>query len=173
MIKEQLRQRKTSPRLENFDYRGSYAYSVTCSTEQKKPYFKQEAIVDNILLILKETSIETEFDIYAYCFMPDHLHLLLVGTEDSSLHRFMKLFKQRSSFFFRKAYDNSLWQRSYYDHVIRKEETLNDIILYIFNNPVRKGLVTDYKDYTFSGSFVFEDVESLARPVVADVGTEL
>ena len=163
MIKDQLRQRKPSPRLTNFDYRGSYAYSITCSTEQRKPYFKQKAIVDSILLTLKETSKEIGFNIYAYCFMPDHLHLLLVGEEDSSLHKFMKLFKQRSSFVFRKAYGNSLWQRSYYDHILRKEEALNDVALYIFNNPVRKGLVTNYKGYPFSGSFVFEAMELLAH----------
>lgn len=151
-----MKQRKPSPRLTSFDYKGSYAYFVTCSTEQRKPYFKQKAIVNIVLPILEETSTEIGYNVYAYCFMPDHLHILLVGTEDSSLHRFMKLFKQRSNFSFKKTYGDSLWQRSYYDHVLRKEESLDDVFLYILNNPVRKGLADDYRDYPFSGSFVLE-----------------
>ncbi len=44
-----------------------------------------------------------------------------------------------------------LWQKSFYDHVIRKEEDLNSIAGYIFNNPVRKELVENYEDYPFLG----------------------
>jgi len=88
--------------------------------------------------------------------MPDHLHLLLVGEEKSSLDSFMKTFKQETSFAFKRAHGNSLWQRSYYDHVLRKEETLEVVALYILNNPVRAGLVDDYRNYAFSGSLVFD-----------------
>jgi len=151
-----MRQRKRSPRLRGFDYTGSYAYFVTCATEHRKPYFKHKAIVDSLLLTLEEASRQFGFSVYAYCFMPDHLHLLLVGKEDSSLRRFMTLFKQKGNFAFKKAYGDSLWQKSYYDHVLRKEEALNDVALYIFNNPVRKGLATNYQEYPFLGSLVFD-----------------
>ena len=154
MIKDHLRRRKSSPRLRSFDYAGSYAYFITCSTEQGKHYFKHKNIVDSLLPALEETSRRAGFRVYAYCFMPDHLHLLIVGKEDSSLPKFMKLFKQRSGVAFKKAYGDSLWQRSYYDHILRKEEALQDVALYIFNNPVRKGLVDSYEDYPLLGSFV-------------------
>jgi len=36
-----------------------------------------------------------------------------------------------------------------------KEENTKDVAYYIFNNPVRKGLVQYFKDYPFHGSFVF------------------
>ncbi len=72
------------------------------------------------------------------------------------LKLFMKLFKQKSSYHFKKYANNILWQRSYYDHVIRKEENLKDIIRYIWGNPVRKALVTNYRDYPFSGSLIFD-----------------
>jgi len=156
MTKDNLIQRKSSPRPKDFDYIGNYAYSITCCTNHGKPYFNHKAIVKDILTILSHTSEELGFGIYAYCFMPDHFHLLFVGNESSSLPKFMRLFKQKSSFLFKKRYGNDpLWQRSYYDHIIRKEEVLEDVALYIFNNPVRKGLVNNYKDYPFSGSFMF------------------
>ena len=68
----------------------------------------------------------------------------------------MKMFKQESSFAFKKRYKNSLWQRSYYDRVLRKEETLKEVAWYIMNNPVRKGLVDDYRSYAFLGSLLID-----------------
>ena len=163
MTRNQLRERKGSPRLASFEYFGSYAYFVTCATEHGSQHFKDKAVVDSLLPVLRETSGRFGFSIYAYCFMPDHLHLLLVGKDDSPLHRFMKLFKQQSSFAFKKAYGESLWQKSYYDHILRKEEALSDVALYILNNPVRKGLIASYQDYPFLGSFVFDVKKNQAR----------
>ena len=151
-----LRKRRRAPRLKSFDYSGRYAYFVTCSTYQRRPHFVDKAVVDIVLPALERISDEHRFGIYAYCFMPDHLHLLLVGEEKSSLRGFMKTFKQESSFAFKQGYANSLWQRSYHDHVLRKEEVLEEVALYILNNPVRAGLVDDYENYDFSGSFVLD-----------------
>jgi len=151
-----LKQRKRVPRLPRFDYFGHYAYFITCSTYQKRPYFRDKAIVDIVLSVLRRVGAKNSFRVYAYCLMPDHLHLLLVGEEKSSLDSFMKTFKQETSFAFKRAHGNSLWQRSYYDHVLRKEETLEVVALYILNNPVRAGLVDDYRNYAFSGSLVFD-----------------
>ena len=88
--------------------------------------------------------------------MPDHLHLLLVGEHKSSLLKFMRTFKQETSFQFNRTFNNPLWQRSYYDHILRKEEAVEELSLYILNNPVRAGLIDDYREYAFSGSFIFD-----------------
>jgi putative transposase len=85
--------------------------------------------------------------------MPDHLHMLLNGTEISSLQRFMRMFKQESGFIFKNEYGKNLWQRSYYDRVLRMDEMLDDVTWYIINNPVRKGLVNDYRTTHFQVPF--------------------
>jgi putative transposase len=159
-----LKQRKHAPRLRSFDYTGPYAYSITCTTYQKRPHFKNKEMVDIVLPVLRQSGEQNYFGIYAYCFMPDHLHVLLVGEEKSSLHRFMKTFKQESSFAFAKAHAGPLWQRSYYDHVLRRKEALEEVALYILNNPVRKGLVDDYESYAFAGSFMF-DIKELGGQI--------
>lgn len=152
-------QRRSSPRLRDFDYKGPYAYFITCCTNQKKVYFEDTGIVEAMVKVLEESSQSFNFRVYAYCFMPDHLHLLVTGDETSSLREFMRAFKQKTSFLFKKRYGNPLWQRSYYDHILRKGEALTDVALYIFHNPVRRKLVEDYQDYPFSGSFVFDKNE--------------
>ena len=52
-----------------------------------------------------------------------------------------------------KSRETKLWQPSYYDHVLRNEDDTLATARYIFENPVRKNLVTHYREYQFMGSF--------------------
>jgi putative transposase len=142
------------PRLKDFDYRGTYAYFVTILTNDRAIYFGEAKVIEGIINALNETAISEKFKVLTYCFMPDHLHLLVQGTDDNSnLRKFIGLFKQKSGYWFKKNYDEDLWHISYYDHVLRKEESMEDVALYILGNPVRKGLVPDFREYPFSWSF--------------------
>lgn len=89
--------------------------------------------------------------VLAYCFMPDHLHLLLEAKEGANLIRFMKTFKQTSAYHYRRTFHQPLWQKGYYDHILRKEEDVRGVARYIFENPVRAGLVASPDDYPFLG----------------------
>ena len=81
--------------------------------------------------------------------MPDHLHLLL---ETDQCIDFVKSFKQKTSYAFKQESGKTLWQKSYYDHILRPEENFTGVMKYIFNNPVRAGIVKHYLDYPQSGS---------------------
>jgi len=48
------------------------------------------------------------------------------------------------------------WQTSFYDHFLRKEEAGKDVIMYVLNNTVRKGLVSEWREYPYSGSLVYD-----------------
>ncbi|MBA7678588.1 hypothetical protein ES703_86866 [subsurface metagenome] len=146
-----LPNRKLSTRLKFFSYKGPYAYSVTICTCEKSPIFKIPKAVKTILDLLKEISTRYGFRLVAYCFMPDHLHLLVAGDKDSNLLKFIQTFKQVSSCRFRKNFGERLWQRGYYEHVLRAEENLEKVARYIWGNPVRKGLVEHEEEYPFSG----------------------
>jgi len=91
--------------------------------------------------------------LHAWCAMPDHLHLLAEGASDSSdLREFVRLFKQRTAFAYRKIYGRPLWELSYYDHILRPGEPVEQAAAYIWRNPVRKKLCLDPAAYPFSGS---------------------
>ncbi len=49
-----------------------------------------------------------------------------------------------------------MWQRSFFDHALRREEDLRKAAEYVLNNPVRDGLVEDRRDYPLCGSFEFD-----------------
>ena len=84
--------------------------------------------------------------------MPDHLHVLLVGTRnDAAFLPFMTLLRQRTAIAFRREFHERLWQDGYFDRLLRPQEITSQIVQYILNNPVRAGLVENREDYPFLG----------------------
>ena len=82
--------------------------------------------------------------------MPDHVHLLVEGvTPPSDLRNAVSLMKQRSGYEFRRVFRTRLWQGGYYERVIRDDQATRALIRYIFENPVRAGLVERYQDYPY------------------------
>ena len=157
---------KPKPRLKDFDYRGNYRYFVTICTDRKKSFFvKNNHLIEKMIEFLHHTGEKQFFAVWVYCFMPDHLHLLVEGiNEHSDLKKFMKDFKQRTGYWYtheESSIGNKLWQPGYYEHVLRKEESTNEILRYILNNPVRKRLVAHYLDYHYSGSLAMNIKEIL------------
>ena len=90
--------------------------------------------------------------------MPDHLHMLLNPAESNlTVSKFIQMFKSQTGFYHRKEHGGLLWQRGFYDHIVRKNEDLVKIAEYILSNPVRKDLVEKTEDYPYSG--MWDEVE--------------
>jgi putative transposase len=148
---------KKRTRLPDFSYKGTYRYFVTLCANNKRSVFNNVSVVSYILDLLKENAKIFGFRVWAYCFMPDHLHLLVEGeNERSDFRKFISSFKQSSSFGCKEKYGLRPWQINYYEHVLRREEDTNTVANYIFNNPVRRGIVEDYREYAQLGSFEFD-----------------
>jgi REP-associated tyrosine transposase len=142
---------RQSPRLKTFDYIGPYAYNLTFVTRERKVQFQSDEIVETCLESLLQASAKCHLTILAYCFMPDHLHLLAASESETPLTEFARLFKQLSGYRFKRTHGSHLWQISYYDRVVRREVGVESIAAYVWGNPVRAGLVNDALDYPYSG----------------------
>jgi putative transposase len=119
--------------------------------------FKNDLLVGWLTDTLREKSSSFGFRVWAYCFMPDHLHLLIEGKDNNSdMRRFISSYKQSTGFYYKKKTGLSLWQVNYYEHVLRRGEDTTNVARYIFNNPVRNGLVDNFKKYKSLGSFEFD-----------------
>jgi putative transposase len=113
--------------------------------------------VKTILGVLRDVCGRYSFGVYAYCFMPDHLHLIVTGENDSSeLPGMVRAFKSLAAGAVRKIGMFDLWQKGYYDHVLRTGESMDSAAWYVFMNPVRAGLVGQVKEWGLSGSSAFE-----------------
>ncbi len=97
------------------------------------------------------------FLVLGYVFMPEHVHLVILPSEGTRLGRVIGEIKSRSARAFfatipagpRDA-TRVFWQRRCYDHNCRTTETVLEKIRYCHNNPVKRGLVTDPSEWTWS-----------------------
>jgi len=114
-------------------------------------------------------ALEQKFRLHAWCVMPDHLHIFIEGgTLDADLRAFIARFKQQTAFQFAKRFGERLWQKNFYDHVVRPSESIDRIFWYIWMNPVRKGICANPREYLFSGS---ETVDWKQKKPVTDTWT--
>ena len=143
--------RRKENRLDTSVYQERHIYHLTLSCSGEEARFTEEVVQQN-LEVLKDSSEKHDTKVHAYCFMPDHLHLLVEGDE---LVKFVKEFKQLTGYRYKQKTEEKLWQKSYYDHILREKEEVKKVADYIFKNPVREGLVENFLEYPYSGSFEF------------------
>lgn len=155
MNKKELPTRKIQ-RLEKRDYASCGGYFVTICTSERRNYFWKDvsSIVDcpqNIDLSqcgqIVEDAINNISIVYPavaideYAIMPDHVHLLVRIRADEygrpmvapDLSRVVKQLKGYVS----KRIGTSIWQKSFFDHVIRNRADYNEHLKYIYDNPFR------------------------------------
>jgi len=140
-------------RLSPEKYFGRQAYFVTICCDRRAPFLRNPATAQSVLALLLQCAATHSFRLHAYCLMPDHSHVLAEGLHDrSDLREFIRVFKQRSAFAFRKSHRRRLWEMSYYDHILRPSDRIEDVACYIWWNPVRKKLCARPQEFSFSGS---------------------
>ncbi|MBI2498308.1 MAG: hypothetical protein HYV75_10495 [Opitutae bacterium] len=94
--------------------------------------------------------------------MPDHMHLLWLGLTPNSDQRVAIEFARKQ---LRPALAPVRWQQQAHDRVLRDHEALPEafrtVAHYILENPVRAGLVSRWRDYSFIGACVagYPDLE--------------
>ena len=150
-------------RLPRSCYLGQQWYFITACTGAGRPHLSSGQLVGVLLDLLRAQCSTCSFNVYAYCFMPDHLHIEPVGLSASSdaillLHDFKGIATSQA----RALGIRNLWERNFYDHILRDDDDHNAVAWYIFNNPVRKGLVKDPRDWPYSGSWMFDWKKALA-----------
>jgi REP element-mobilizing transposase RayT len=96
--------------------------------------------------------------ILGFCVMPDHIHLLVLNI-NGSLVDLVRLLKGRIAKQLRGDVAGPVWQRSFHDHLLRRNEDINRTLQYMFENPVRAGLVDQWTDYRWSGSMQWPDID--------------
>ncbi len=90
--------------------------------------------------------------------MPDHVHIILTPLIDEQRHEIFSLTKIMQTIKGASARainlqlkrDGPVWQEESFDHVLRSSEGLDAKIDYVLNNPVRKGLVSNWREYRWA-----------------------
>ncbi len=131
--------------------------SLTAAVKDHLPVFANAAVAATAVDVLRAHAAKTGTPVYAYCVMPDHIHLVVGPSSSCDITTFVGQYKNLAQ---RAAWscgvEGSFWQKSFWDHFLRIEEGLQEIVDYVLYNPVRRGLVEEWRDYPFCGSLVFE-----------------
>jgi putative transposase len=143
-------------------YAGFQRYFVTTCTAFRRPLLRDDETVRQILRQIEALARQMEFAVVAYCFMPDHLHLLIIAnSEASDLQRFVKQLKQMTGYSYRQQHRKSLWQPGFHERILRNDEATLDVARYVLENPVRAKLAKELGDWPFAGSCVYSWPELL------------
>ncbi len=143
------------PRFPDFPYLGFNRYFLTVCVAQRAEVFLDLGFGEYVATQFLQIGLRLEFEVIAYCVMPDHLHLLAHGTsERSALKAYMHRCKQQTGYEWknRRKHHRRLWQEGFHDRILRDADPDEGVIRYIVENPVRAGLVNDAREYPLIGS---------------------
>jgi REP element-mobilizing transposase RayT len=84
-----------------------------------------------------------QYDLYAWCVMPNHVHVVVELSSGSTLARTLHSWKSYTANAINRFLGRSgrLWQREYFDRLIRDREDLLGTVQYVIDNPVKAGLI--------------------------------
>lgn len=115
-------------------------------------FFTDQAVAQSTIEALLEVHRDYGFNLYSYTLMPDHFHALIgIGKTEMTLGRICGYFKSLSTRRFWRVGEGKLWQRQFFDHVIRNEVDFWETVDYIRNNPVKKNLCKRWEDWAYYG----------------------
>jgi REP element-mobilizing transposase RayT len=153
---EQYPRRKRT-RLSAANYANTHEIcSVTIAVSGRQPVFTDPLVASGAVSVLRSLAATRRVRIFAFCVMPDHVHLVLSPSEGCSVITFVGQFKNlvlRSSW--KHGVAGSFWQQGFWDHFLRADDDLEAAIEYVLANPVRAGLVEEGHLYPYSGSLEF------------------
>ena len=160
---------RSSIRLKEYDYSQAGAYFLTICTHKRKSMFG--GIVNGEMVSNEYAGIVLKrwHDLTNYCqnielsvsvIMPNHVHGIVVtkdmGIDGKSLPEIVRIFKTSSSRRINRLRGKTgipVWQRNYWEHVIRDQEAFNRIYDYISTNPKRWELDKENLDRTGEDDF--------------------
>ena len=149
-------------RLDAIEYSGYHLFSLTIATFGRARHFSNPSVVDMVWSQFLRAAGAEGYAVLAYCFMPDHVHMVVAGSRDSAnLRRFVSAAKQAAGFAFARSFGGRLWQLNFFDRTIRRSDDLAAIIGYMLLNPVRASIVDELHQYPYWGSQLYSRNELL------------
>ena len=114
--------------------------------------FEEEEDFIKIMDIIQSLKNEIQFEIYAFCLMSNHVHILLKEQNIGDISVIMKRLLTKYAGWFNRKYSRSgsLIANRYKSQPVEKDEYLLSLVRYIHQNPIRAKIVTEIDKYKWS-----------------------
>jgi REP element-mobilizing transposase RayT len=160
-----LPKRKHLTRLDRIHVPGAPVYFITACAEGRARVLADRAIAEVLVEAWRYSYEAHGWMIGRYLVMPDHVHFLASPGPDTAreLSVFVGCWKRTTTIRIRKLQAAGhrrmprpterpfAWQKEFFDHLLRSEESHAQKWEYIRQNPVRAGLVTDPDEWPYQG----------------------
>jgi REP element-mobilizing transposase RayT len=146
-------------------------YFVTCCTYERQTLLANEFIHQAFVDFVKRGFSGSSVAVGRYVLMPDHMHFFVRGPHDFRLSVWVNQLKgfltkrirvsrpQGDCYRDRSRspaanVNGQVWQRGFFDHVLRSHESYSEKWRYVEQNPVRAGLVENAVDWPYAGQIM-------------------
>jgi putative transposase len=131
-----------------------YPCHITICSQQNQQIFVKGKFTCACMELLESLCQEYSIRPFVYCFMPDHIHMIVAVEGNISIIAFVQTFKSKATIeSYKHDFEGKIFQSRFYDRFIRSDQNLQNEIRYVLENPVRAGIVVDYRDYPYSKCF--------------------
>ncbi|MGA2251200.1 REP-associated tyrosine transposase [Terracidiphilus sp.] len=125
-------------------------YLVTSVTAQRRSLFQVTASAEILQQTIFDYRAQGKFLLHAFVIMPDHFHAIITPAPEISLEKAVQFIKGGFSFRFKSKLD--VWMKSFNESQILNEDKFRNAVLYIEQNPVRRGLTSLPEQYPYSSA---------------------
>ena len=142
--------------MPKYDYSNSNYYFITLCTHGHRCIFGKPGKLNQFGIIVQRDLLWIQkyypgVKIDKYVVMPNHVHAIIVlenGFTNPSISKIVALYKTGVTKQLRKIKpDIQVWQRSFYDHIIRSQKSYEEIWTYIDNNPLKWEMDKLYRNH--------------------------
>ncbi len=157
-----------------------HAHELTFSCYRNRNFMSKERVCHWLVESIEQTRVKLDFALWAYVFMPNHVHLLIYPRQkEYSISQILKCIKQpvaRKAVAWLKQNNSAglkqletsekvqpyrFWQKGGgYDRNIIQLDTLINSVKYIHRNPVRKELVELPEQWYYSSAAVWKKMRN-------------
>lgn len=130
-------------------------YFITVCTQQRRPILATATATALLIEEWRSALDRHGWAVGSYCVMPDHVHFFCTDAAcKTTLFGFVGTWKEWTAKRLKRGLglDGVVWQKGFFDHLLRSSESYSEKWEYVRNNPVRAGLVATPPDWPFLGS---------------------
>jgi putative transposase len=157
-------------------YGTGHLHFITTSCYQRRALLGEPANRDLFLEVLERVRLRYHFVVAGYVVMPEHVHLLIGEPERGNPSVVIQALKQgfarrllrkvrsradprQASLWDSPLEQGHIWQRRFYDFVVFSEKKRVEKLRYMHRNPVKRGLVLEPQQWTWSSFRHYSDAE--------------
>jgi REP element-mobilizing transposase RayT len=133
-------------------------YHVLLRGINRQTIFEDDEDAVKFLQTLEKYKQENEYEIYAYCLMGNHIHILIKENQEE-LGNSMRRIGASYVYWYNWKYERTghLFQDRYKSEVVENDRYLLTVLRYIHQNPLKAGIVNDINEYKWSSYFEYLD----------------